>query len=73
MTVLRCKPLEVSIQKIILIHQTWIRLSLYNVNYVTRNLNQDFILKSEAKKQDTLKNCPSVRNPQFLSYHYETW
>ena len=26
-----------------------------------------------AKKPDTLKNWPSMRNPQFLSYPHETW
>ena len=31
------------------------------------------LLKSEAKKRDTLKNWPSMKNPQFLSYPHETW
>ena len=30
-------------------------------------------LKSEAKKRDTYKNWPLIKNPQFLSYPYETW
>ena len=29
-------------------------------------------LKSEQKKQDTLKNWPLIKNPQFSSNPYET-
>ena len=29
-------------------------------------------VKSEAKKWDKLKNWPSIKNPQFLSYPHET-
>ena len=29
-------------------------------------------IKSEAKKQDTLKNRPLIKNPQFVSYPHET-
>ena len=31
-----------------------------------------FEIKSEAKEWDTLKNWPSIRNPQFLPYAHET-
>ena len=30
-------------------------------------------LKSEQKKQDTFKNWPLIKNPQFLSNLHETW
>ena len=29
-------------------------------------------VKSEAKKRDTLKNWPLIKNPQFLSNPHET-
>ena len=29
-------------------------------------------LKSEGKKQDTFKNWPLIKNPQFLAYPHET-
>ena len=31
------------------------------------------LVKSEEKKQDTFKNWPLIKNPQFLSYPHETW
>ena len=39
-----------------------------------RNLRLHLIeyLKSEAKKRDTFKYCPIIKNPQFLSYPHET-
>ena len=33
----------------------------------------EILLKSEQKKQDTFKNWPLIKNPQFLSNPYETW
>ena len=40
------------------------------------NLNFQFycnIVKSEAKKRDTFKNWPLIKNLQFLSNPHETW
>ena len=40
-----------------------------------RNLRLHLIeyLKSEAKKRDTFKCCPIIKNPQFLSFPHGTW
>ena len=36
------------------------------------NLQETLEVKSKGKKRDTQKNCPLIKNPQFLSYPHET-
>ena len=52
---------------------------LYPINKKSINVNLsknglfNILLKSEAKKQDTFKNWPLIKNLQFLSNPHETW
>ena len=43
-------------------------------NLVEKQENmRNHVIKSEEKKQDTFKNWPLIKNPQFLSNLSETW
>ena len=50
----------------------WI-LYQWAIFVVSRFFCSVLICKSEAKKPDTFKNWPLMKNPQFLSYPHETW
>ena len=49
------------------------RCTKQNLNFIFFNLLKCIGIQSEAKKRDTFKYWPLIKNPQFLSYPYETW